>query len=72
MNEGHGTGPQLVGQLTEDDPIGQSLSQVLRQGPLQPGLKDLGAEERGPGKVSGELTPAPFLLREVTRWEKRC
>lgn len=38
MNEGHRAGPQLVGQLTEDDPIGQSLCQVLRKGPLQPGL----------------------------------
>lgn len=36
MDEGHGAGPQLVGQLTQDDTIGQSLCQVLGQGPLQP------------------------------------
>lgn len=41
MNEGHGAGPQLVGQLTEDDPVGQSLGQVIRQRPLQLGLKHL-------------------------------
>ena len=35
MNEGHTAGPQLVGQLTEDDPVGQSLSQVIGQGPEQ-------------------------------------
>lgn len=46
MNEGHRAGPQLVGQLTEDDAVGQSFRQVLRQGPLQPRLKDLKGRER--------------------------
>lgn len=46
MNEGHRAGPQLVGQLTEDDAVGQSFCQVLRQGPLQPRLKDLKGRER--------------------------
>lgn len=36
MNEGYRAGPQLVCQLAEDDPIGESLCQVLRQGSLQP------------------------------------
>ena len=38
VNEGHTAGPQLVGQLTEDDPVGQSLGQVIGQGPLQLGV----------------------------------
>lgn len=35
MNEGYRVGSQLVRQLAEDDPIGESLCQVLRQGWLQ-------------------------------------
>ena len=57
MNEGHGTGPQLVGQLTEDDPVGQSLGQVIRQRPLQLALKHLGNGKEGERSASPEEVP---------------
>lgn len=57
MNEGHGAGPQLVGQLTEDDPVGQSLGQVIGQRPLQLGLKHLGDGKEGERSASPEEVP---------------
>lgn len=67
MNEGHGAGPQLVGQLTEDDPVGQSLGQVIRQRPLQLGLKHLGDGKEGERSASPEEVPgwARRRLREA-------
>lgn len=70
MNEGYGAGPQLVSQLAEDDPIGESLCQVLRQGLLQPGLEDLQAEtgeQAGSAGTHSTLSP----LRDRSRARKR-
>lgn len=54
MNEGHTAGPQLIGQLTEDDPVGQSLGQVIGQGPLQLALKHLGDGKEGERSESSQ------------------
>lgn len=75
MDEGHGAGPQLVGQLTEDDSVGQSLCQVLRQGPLQPRLKDLGARRvgvrlRSVGTPACPLCPQWKHLRAAVRGQE--
>lgn len=69
MNEGHTAGPQLVGQLTEDDPVGQSLSQVIGQGPLQLALKHLGDGKEGERSESPEEVPgwARRRLREARK-----